>query len=220
MAIALHFASTILRRWQSPSAQIRPTMRIVTKLLTCLLFYAVPALAQTPRIAATGPAVSLSLGYSYFNLGLQPMRASLNGADSTFTIDFHSRFGVTLDIGYVRTSNLNGSSYHADVLSYLAGPVFYISRKKGLATFAHVLAGGARITGAIPDTHAFVRGYTNEPALAFGGGLEHQFSRRFAVRATADYVRASYLTSPTAFNPLNNFRAVTSLVYYFGTNRR
>jgi len=195
-------------------------MKIVIKLLPCLLLCAAPAAAQEPRIAGTGPVMNVSLGYSYFNLGLQPMRADLHGADSTFAVDFHPRFGVTFDLGYVRASNLNGSSYHANVLSYLAGPVFYIGRKRGLTTFAHVLAGGAWITGAIPGTHGFVRGYTNEPAIAFGGGLEHQFSRRFVVRATADYVRASYWTSPTAFNPLNNFRAVTSLVYYFGTNRR
>src|ERR1700722_8469058 len=195
-------------------------MKTFTKLPVFLLLCAAPAAAQEPRVAGTSPVMSVSLGYSYFNLSLQPTRANLNGANSRFTVDLHPRFGVTLDLSYVRASNLNGSSHHADVLSYLAGPVFYISRKKGLPTFAHVLAGGARITGTIPDTHGFVRGYTNEPAIAFGGGLEHQFSRRFAVRATADYVRASYLTSPTAFNPLNNFRAVTSLVYYFGTNRR
>jgi hypothetical protein len=195
-------------------------MKTFTKPLVFLLLCAAPAAAQEPRVAGTGPVMSFSLGYSYFNLGLQSTRANLNGADSTFTVDFHPRFGVTLDVTYVRASNLNGSSYHADVLSYLAGPVFYISRKKGLTTFAHVLAGGARITGAIRDTHGFVRGYTNEPAIAFGGGLEHPVSRRFAVRATADYVRASYWTSPTAFNPLNDVRAVTSLVYYFGTNRR
>jgi hypothetical protein len=195
-------------------------MKTFTRLLVFLLLFAAPAAAQEPRVAGAGPVMNVSLGYSYFNLGLQSTRANLNGPDSTFTVDFHPRFGVTLDLSYVRASNLNESSYHADVLCYLAGPVFYISRKKGLTTLAHVLAGGARITGAIPDTHGFVGGYTNEPAIAFGGGLEHQFSRRFAVRATADYVRASYWTSPTAFNPLNNFRAVTSLVCYFGTNRR
>jgi len=33
-------------------------------------------------------------------------------------------------------------------------------------------------------------------------------------------VRASFLTSPTAFGGLSNFRAVASIVYQFGANRR
>jgi hypothetical protein len=227
---AAHVAAKILHCWAvgdgsrppafGPEAIYYPNMKTFTRLLVFLLLCAAPAAAQEPRVAGTGPVISVSLGYSYFNLGLQPKRASLNGADSTFAVDFHPRFGVTLDVGYVRGSNVNGSTHHGDVLSYLAGPVFYIARKKGLTTFVHVLAGGARIAGAIPDTHGFVRGYTNELAIAFGGGIEHQFSRRFAIRATADYVRASYLTSPNTFNPQNDVRVVTGLLYYFGTNRR
>jgi hypothetical protein len=195
-------------------------MKILTKLLICLSLAAIPAIGQTPRVAASGPVVSASLGYSYFNLGLQPSRANLNGLDATFTADFRPRLGITLDLGYVRGSDVNGSTRHADVLSYLAGPVFYITRNKGLTTYAHVLGGGARITGAIPGPHGFSRGYINRPALAIGGGGEFQISRSFAVRVGADYFRASYLTSPTAFHGQNDFRAVTSLVYFFGSNRR
>ncbi len=119
------------------------TMRILTLLFVCLLISAAPAMGQAPKIAGSGPAFSASLGYSYFNLGLQPTRASLNGLDSTFTVDFRPRFGVTLDLGYVRGSDVNGSTRHADVLSYLAGPVFYLTRNKGLTTYAHALGGDA-----------------------------------------------------------------------------
>jgi opacity protein-like surface antigen len=195
-------------------------MKIFAKLLVCSLLGAIPVIGQTPRVAGSGPAFSASLGYSYFNLGLQPSRANLNGLDATFTADFRRRLGLTLDLGYVRGSDVNGSTRHADVLNYLAGPVFYISRDKRLTTYAHALGGGARITGAIPGPHGFSRGYINQPALALGGGVEFQISRSFAVRAGADYLRASYLTSSTAFQGQNDFRAVTSLVYFFGSNRR
>jgi opacity protein-like surface antigen len=196
------------------------TMKILAKLIVCVLLASIPALGQTPKIAGSGPVFSASLGYSYFNLGLQPTRASLNGVDATFTADVRPRFGVTLDLGYVRGSDVNGSTRHADVLSYLAGPVFYITRRGGLTTYAHVLGGAARITGAIPGTFGFTRGFINQPALAVGGGVEFQISRSLAVRGGVDYVRASYLTSSTTFGGLNNFRAVTSLVYFFGSNRR
>jgi hypothetical protein len=189
-------------------------------LLVCFLLAAIPAVGQTPKTAGSGPVVSASLGYSYLNLGLQPSRASLNGLDAAFTTDFHRRFGVTLDLGYVRGSDVNGGTRHADVLSYLAGPVAYITRNKGLTTYIHILGGGARITGAVPGPHGFIRGYVNQPALAVGGGLEFQISRSFAVRSGADYLRASYLTPSSFFHPQNDFRAVTNLVYYFGSNRR
>src|ERR1035438_6127976 len=195
-------------------------MKIASNLLVCLLLGALPAFAQAPKTAGSGPVLSASLGYSYFNLGLQPTRANLNGVDATFTADFNPRFGVPLDLGYARASDVNGSTRHADVLSYLAGPVFYITRGKRLTTFAHVLGGGARITGAIPSPTGFIRGFINRPAIAVGGGVEYQISRPRAVRAGADYVRASYLPSLTSFNPQNDFRAVTSLVYYFGSNRQ
>jgi opacity protein-like surface antigen len=195
-------------------------MKILTKLLVCLLLGAIPAIAQEPKIAATGPVFSASVGYSYFNLGLQPDRAGLNGLDTTFTADFRPRFGVTLDLGYVRGSDVNGSTRHADVLSYLVGPVFYLTRNKGLTTYAHVLGGGARITGAVPGPHGFTTGFINQPALALGGGVEYQISRSLAVRAGGDYLRASYLTVPNAYHGQNDFRAVVSLAYFFGTNRR
>jgi hypothetical protein len=53
--------------------------------------------------------VSASIGYSYRDLRLEPSRASINGGNATFTIDFNRQFGVTLDLGYVRGSDVNGA---------------------------------------------------------------------------------------------------------------
>ncbi len=196
-----------------------PEMKLI-KLLICSLLAAIPVFGQAPKIAGSGPTVDASLGYSYVNLGLQPSRENLNGMDATIAADFRPQFGVTLDLGYVRGSDANGSTRHADVLSYLAGPSIYITRNRGLSTYVHVLGGGARTTGAVPGPHGISRGYINQPALAVGGGAEFQISRSLGVRVGADYLRASYLTSPTVFHGLNNFRAVTSVVYFFGSNRR
>jgi len=190
------------------------------KLGVCLLLCAAPAAAQEPKISATGPSMNVSLGYEYFNLALTPERANLNGLDTTFTVDFRPRWGIQLDLGYARGSNVNTTTHHADALTYMAGPVFYISRGNRLSTFAHVLGGGARVTGILISPKGVTKGFINEPAVAFGGGAEYQLSPGWAVRGSADYVRASFLTSPTTYGGLNNFRAVAGIVYQFGSNRR
>jgi hypothetical protein len=195
-------------------------MNRVMKLCICLLLCAAPAAAQGPKITATGPSMDLSVGYQYFNLGLIPQRANLNGLDTTFTVNFRPRWGVQLDAAYSRGSNVNGTTHHADALTYMAGPVVYLTRGSRLSTFAHVLGGGARITGVLISPKGITRGFINDPAVAFGGGAEYELSPRWAVRGSADYVRASFLTSPTTFGGLSNFRAVASVVYQFGANRR
>jgi opacity protein-like surface antigen len=195
-------------------------MNRLTKLFVCLLLCAAPAAAQSPKITATGPSMNISLGYQYFNLALQPQRANLNGADTTFTVDFRPRWGVQLDLAYSRGSDVNGTTHHADALTYMAGPVYYVTRRERLSTFVHVVGGGARVTGILISPKGVTKGYINEPAVALGGGVEYQLSQRWSVRGTGDYVRASFLTSPTTFGGLNNFRATASIVYNFGSNRR
>jgi opacity protein-like surface antigen len=196
------------------------SMNRLTKLCVCLLLCAAPAAAQSPRVSATGPSMNLAVGYEYFNLALQPQRANLNGIDTTFTVEFRPRWGVQADFAYARAANVNGTTHHADTLTYMGGPVFYITRGSKLTTFAHVIGGGARVTGILISPKGVTKGYINEPAVAFGGGAEYQLSPSWAVRASADYVRASFLTTPTSFGGLNNFRAVASIVYLFGSNRR
>jgi hypothetical protein len=196
------------------------TMNGLMKLFACLALCALPAAAQGPKVTATGPSMDLSVGYEYYNLALQPQRANLMGLDTAFTVDFRPRWGVQLDLAYARGSNVNGTTHHADTLTYMGGPVFYISRGNRLTTFAHVLGGGARVTGILISPQGVTKGYINEPAVAFGGGFEYQLSQRWAARGTADFVRASFLTSPTTFGGLNNFRAIGSIVYRFGSNRR
>ncbi len=192
----------------------------VTKLFVCLLLCAAPAAAQGPKISATGPAMDVSLGYAYFDLGLTPQRANLQGLDTAFTVDFRPRFGVHLDVSYARAGTVNGTTHHADAFTYMVGPVFYVTRGRALSTYVHALGGGARITGVLISPQGITRGFINEPAFALGGGAEYQISRAFAVRGGFDYIRASFLNSPTTFGGINNFRATASIVYQFGSNRR
>src|ERR1700742_869129 len=120
---------------------MKSTNRLM-KLCVCLLLCAAPAAAQGPKVSATGPSMDVSLGYEYFNLALQPQRANMNGLDTTFTVDFRPRLGVQVDIAYARGWNVNGTTHSADALTYMAGPVFYLTRGNRLTTFAHVVGGG------------------------------------------------------------------------------
>jgi opacity protein-like surface antigen len=194
---------------------------IVGKLVFCCFLYATSVLGQTPKVAGVGPLFNLSLGYSYFNLGLPSSeRVSLNGADASYTVDFRPRFGLSADVGYVRSSNVLNTDHHAYVLSYLGGPVFYVSRKKGLTTYTHALLGGARVGAAALTARGFNTGWASRFAWAIGGGTEFGISRSLAVRAGIDYMHTAYFDSSATLRGQHNFRTVVSLVYFFNSDAR
>jgi hypothetical protein len=67
----------------------------------------------------------------------------MNGLDANITTDFRRIFGVRADLDYARAASVFNSGHHSDVLSYLAGPVFYPYRGKRLTLCVDVLVGGA-----------------------------------------------------------------------------
>ena len=83
--------------------------------------------------------------------------------DTAVTALILPRVGVTADLTYVRASNSLDLGHHADVLSYLTGPVYYPVRAGRLTSFVHGLIGGARVTGPIPaGANSFLGGgYAN-----------------------------------------------------------
>jgi opacity protein-like surface antigen len=195
--------------------------KFIAKLAFCCFLYATSILGQTPKVAGIGPLFDLSLGYSYFNLGLpSSARVSLNGADASYTVDFRSRFGLAADVGYVRCSNVLGTDHHGYVLSYLGGPVFYISRKKGLTTYTRALIGGARVGAAALTTRGFNTGWANRLAWAIGGGTEFGISRSLALRGEIDYMHTAYFDPSAMLRGQHDFRTTVSLVYFFGSNGR
>jgi opacity protein-like surface antigen len=186
----------------------------------CLLLAPTRVWAQSPVASGHAPVFSASVGYSYLNFGsVQSNRFGLNGLDATFTADFFPRVGVRADLGYVRASNVLDSGRHGDVLSYLAGPVFYPTRGR-LTTYVQALFGGARVTGAIPfKPGEFLVGYISRPAWAVGGGVEYALSPSFALRGGMDYLRASYSDSSATIRGQRGIRTVASIVYYPGHRR-
>ena len=203
---------------------------MIVRKAICILFLPTLALAQSPPAsenlprlskgrpvaAATGLAIRASVGYSYINLAMpSSSRVNLSGVNTAFTADILPRIGVTADLTYARASNLLNTGHHADVLSYLAGPVFYAVRYKRMTGYAHGLFGGARVTGVVPANNTYLRGYANNLSWALGGGVEYQVSPSVAFQISGDYLHTSYFNSNAAIQGQNNLRIVCSTVYSF-----
>jgi hypothetical protein len=184
-------------------------------LVLVLVLFPASAFAQVPSPTGSGPVITASLGYSYMNLPIpSSTRIGLNGVDASVTANFRSRFGAKFDLNYVRAANVLGTGHHSDVLSYMAGPVFYPINNDRLAVYVQGLVGGFRADGVIPNgTGGFGTAFTEAPAFAIGGGIERSIFSRFAIRAEADYMYTSSIDFSGAFRTQNDLRISGSLVY-------
>lgn len=189
--------------------------------LVALILGLLPYSVLSQVVAANGPVVNAAVGYSYLDVSLaRDSRVGLNGADVNLSVDFRSQFGLKLDIGYARGSNVLGSGRHADVLSYLAGPVVYPIHHRKWTAYAEALVGAARVTGPIPSANGFLGAYVNKLAWVLGGGLEYNLSSSWAFRAGPGYLHTLYYTTPTRISGQNNVRVVAEIVHRFGGRRR
>jgi hypothetical protein len=68
-------------------------------------------------------------------------------ADGCYLADFRPRFGLALDLGYARDSNLFGTAAKPIFLTYLCGPVFYTTRSRNITTSVRALV-AARVERA------------------------------------------------------------------------
>jgi opacity protein-like surface antigen len=193
-------------------------MKNILKLFLLLSLYVPMSTAQSPRAAAIGSRINASLGYSFTNLAVPSSnRIELNGLDAALNIDIIPHLGARVDLGYVRASDVLNSRNHSDVLSYLAGPVFYPVRRRKLAVFAQGLFGAARETGAVPlSGGGFLTGYANQFAWAAGTGAEYRVYESIGFRIGADYLHTRYSDPSLVIRGQSNLRLTGSFVYFFG----
>src|ERR1700730_11101374 len=179
---------------------------------------------QTPVPVAAGyaPLLNTSGGFSVTSLGTPSSgRAVLSGMNFSISKDSSKRLGVKLDLSYARAPNVFHAGYRMDAISYLVGPVFYPSSGNSLSTYAHVLVGGARVSGPFANANGGLsRGYVNYPAWAFGGRAEYRISPAFGFRVGVDYLHTHFVNSSRAVRGQNDLRIVNSFVYYFGKSIR
>lgn len=198
-----------------------PRLGIVATLASHILLVSSGSVAQEPRIAGLGPAVTVSVGYAYLNSEIPSAgRISENGVATSVATEFTRRFGIKAEISYTRTYGAFGIPHHSDVLAYLAGPVIYPVRRKRFAIYGEGLVGAARIVGVVPQKNGlYLFAYVQNPAWALGAGVETPLSRSIALRTGVDYFRASYFTPANLIRGQGNTRALISLVYTFGKAR-
>jgi opacity protein-like surface antigen len=196
-------------------------MRTILNIILLVILFMPAAFAQNPVVAGIAPVLEAGVGYSYVEADI-PSQSSLamNGIQLVGNADFSRRFGVALELGYARNFNGYNSGRTADLLTYLGGPVFYPVRKRNSNVYTHLLLGGARQTGVNFESNGqIVLGYTNRFAWAGGAGFEYRFSRAFALRLGADYLRTSFFNSNVALQGQSNLRSSISLIYTFGEGR-
>jgi len=199
----------------------RGCRRFARKLVLALSLCTLTAWGQLPRTAGKAPLIEGSVGYCYLNLGVpESGRLNLHGADVNVTADFHPRFGVTLDASYARAADVFQSGRHADVLSYMAGPVVYPMQHKRITVYMHVLLGGARVGGAVPHGEGtYLVGFTNRVAGAGGGGVQYRYSPRTKFQLGVDYLHTAMFGPNYTVQGVNNLRAVASIVWLFGKRK-
>jgi opacity protein-like surface antigen len=202
--------------WQFLSAlsimNNRPT------LLFCVILCAANASAQSAVTAGKAKCFDVSLGYSYMSrTNGQSSRVGLNGVDASMTVGLYSHLAIRADLGYARADNVLGTPSHSDVLSYMAGPVFYPTTQRHGGTYVHALWGGARVSGPVPvDGGILLGGWAFGYAWAVGGGVNYRVSDSMALRTGVDYVRTTYYGPSLTIQGQNNIRATVAVVYTFG----
>jgi len=193
------------------------------KVAVCIFFLVAPLLAQrfatnAPPVAAAGPVLEASAGYTYLVLDtLSRQRVGLSGVDANGFVDFSSRWGMAVDSSYARAGNVLGTGHSGNVLSFLTGPVFYPVEYGNTRIFVHTLAGVSLVNSAVPVKGTYYLGGTiTRFSYAIGGGVEHTVAGPLAIRVGGDYLRTTFANSRAAMQFQNNLRIVTSIVYRFG----
>jgi hypothetical protein len=195
-------------------------MKLNKILRRAFVFAILLAAASTVPACAQGfPRAELFTGFSYSNFNLGPQSAAFApaghnyyGEDLALSINPKSYLRLFLfDLGWQR-----GHSAFSEGIGnaqLLFGPQFVLRRPK-VSAFAHTLFG-------FTNTHlggcGFFGGCTahrdnrTNLALGFGGGVDLNWRRRFAVRL----VQADYIPARLAGQWQNNFRISTGIVFRF-----
>jgi opacity protein-like surface antigen len=129
-------------------------------------------------------------GFAYSSLNqVNLSRSGLFGAEVYVTRNFGKYFGVVADGSYYRypytSPVVQNSTMKPSVDSVLFGPELHANLIGKYGGFVHGLIGGEHTAGT-----------SQTPKISFagglGGGLEYAFTPRFSVRASGDYIGASF----------------------------
>ena len=163
----------------------------------------------TPRYEITGM-------FDYVNFSPGGGFANFNntGGSGAFTWNPSRWIGLTEEVGGLSYDrNVNGSSIHGGITTFLAGPRLNLRKFDYFVPYAEFLLGGAhggpQMTGAASQSSF---------ALAAGGGVDIALSQNFVWRfAEIDYLMTNFTGPSVGGNGhQNNLRLGTGIVLRFG----
>jgi hypothetical protein len=172
-----------------------------------------------PLMAQDNPKAEVFGGYQYLHIGSNSSGdinsgQGFNGWDAAVTGNLSKYFGVTGDFSG-SYATISGVSFK--VYTYGGGPVVftYAGRVK---PFAHVLFGGAHLSGSESSVSVSTNGYT----VMAGGGLDVGVAKNVAIRlGQFDWLYYHFSgfsaggVSTGSFSSSNNVRFSTGIVFRF-----
>jgi opacity protein-like surface antigen len=158
-------------------------------------------------------------GYTYVNVDtndLSSSRQSMNGWNTSISASANRFFAVEADVSGYYKNNLESTGVDVRDYAFAAGP-----RVNLREFFVHALFGVDHLVGS----YSSVSVSQNSFASLFGGGVQINVARHWAVRTTLDYVLTHHnifkIIDPSAPNyTQNNFRVGGGVVYVFGSGKR
>jgi peptidoglycan-associated lipoprotein len=175
-----------------------------------------PAAAQTAAASAKQLGAELALTYTYLHTNAPPDACgcfSMNGGSASFAYPFAHSFSLVAEAGAEANSNVTSSGLDLTLSDYLAGPRYSLRKSSRITPFAQLLVGAAHASGALSPAQ-FGLGSSTAFAMATGGGLDLNLTRRFAWRVFQTDYLLTLLPNRTNDHQ-NNFRFSTGVVYHF-----
>ena len=111
--------------------------------------------------------------------------SGLMGGKVGATRDFGRYFGLTAEGSYYKYPYRSGNPGDPRLTSGLAGPVLHAEIIGKYSAFIHALIGVEHASGESQTPNISFAG-------GFGGGMEYKLSPRLSLRATGDYIGASF----------------------------
>lgn len=176
-------------------------MRTIALLTMCLLL-----IMSVFAVAQEAPKAEIFGGYQLtrVNPGHGINNFNLNGWDAAVNGYFHRYVGVTADFSGTYGSP---SSVSTHLYTYMFGPTLRATNSSPFTPFAHVLFGGAHISGSQGGSSISDSGF----AWAPGAGLDVKAGSFLSLRVAQFDFLQTHISSETQ----NNFRYSAGLVLRF-----
>jgi opacity protein-like surface antigen len=141
--------------------------------------------------------------FTHFSLGTGS-NFNLNGWSASVSGYYNKYLGISADFSgnYGSPFGVSTKAY-----TYLFGPIVHFPNGSKVTPFGHVLFGGANLNASALG----LSGSDNSFSWAIGGGVDRNFSSKFAVRL----VQADWLRTQFSDATQSNFRYSAGVVFKF-----